>query len=183
MSGTWGISTVTLLREPQFRRIFLAQTVSTIGNQIAPIAVAFAVLSITHSATDLGFVLAGRTVPLVIFVLVGGAWADRLPRKSIMVVSDLVCLITQGAFAIVLLQHAPALWAMILLQAGNGAASAFFRPASSGLVQEAVPPAQRQTANGLLSATGNIALALTPLSGHLTRENVHHGKITSGVHS
>ncbi len=154
---------VALLREPQFRRIFLAQSVSTLGDQIAPIAVAFAVLATTHSATALGLVLAGRTVPLVLFVLLGGAWADRLPRKSIMVASDLFRLGTQGAFAIVLLQPSPALWAMILLQAGNGAASAFFRPASSGLVQEAVPTGERQSANGLLSATNNIASIAGPI--------------------
>jgi MFS family permease len=157
------MSAVSLLREPQFRRIFLAQSVSTLGDQIAPIAVAFAVLSVTHSATDLGLVLAGRTLPLVVFLLLGGAWADRLPRKSIMVVSDVVRLVTQGAFALILTQHAPSLWAMILLQAGNGAASAFFRPASSGLVQEAVPSGERQSANGLLSATSNISSIAGPI--------------------
>ncbi len=157
------MSAVILLREPQFRRIFLAQSVSTLGDQIAPIAVAFAVLATTHSATALGLVLAARTVPLVVFVLVGGAWADRLPRKSIMVASDLFRLATQGAFAVLLLQHSPALWAMMLLQAGNGAASAFFRPASSGLVQDAVPTGRRQSANGLLSATNNISTIAGPI--------------------
>ena len=151
------MTAVALLKEPAFRRIFLAQSVSTLGDQIAPIAVAFAVLAATHSATALGLVLAGRTVPLVLFLLLGGAWSDRLPRKSIMVASDLARLVTQGAFALILLQPAPALWAMVLLQAGNGAASAFFRPASSGLVQEAVPAGERQRANSLLSATNNIA--------------------------
>jgi MFS family permease len=166
ISGTailGGMSAATLLREPQFRRIFLAQTVSTLGDNIAPIAIAFAVLATTHSATDLGLVLAARTLPLVVFVLLGGAWADRLPRKGLMVASDLIRLCTQGAFAILLFQHSPALWAMILLQAGNGAATAFFRPASSGLVQEAVPVAERQSANGLLSATNNIASIAGPV--------------------
>ena len=67
------MTALTLWREPQFRRIFLAQSVSTLGDQIASIAVAFAVLATTHSATALGLVLAGRTVPLVVFVLLGGA--------------------------------------------------------------------------------------------------------------
>jgi MFS family permease len=157
------MSAVTLLREPQFRRIFLAQSVSTLGDSIAPIAVAFAVLATSHSATDLGLVLAARTLPLVIFVLIGGAWADRLPRKPLMVTSDLARLCTQGAFALVLTQHSPALWSLMLLQAGNGAATAFFRPASSGLVQEAVPVAERQSANGLLSATNNTSTILGPV--------------------
>ena len=95
------MSALTLLREPQFRRIFLAQSVSTLGDQIAPIAVAFAVLATTHSATALGLVPASRTVPLVVFALLGGAWVDRLPRKGLMVTSDLVRLCTQGAFALI----------------------------------------------------------------------------------
>lgn len=151
------------MREPQFRRIFLAQSVSNLGDQIAPIAIAFAVLATRHSATDLGLVLAARTLPLVIFVVFAGAWADRLPRKSLMVASDLVRMVTQGLFALLLLQHSPALWAMILLQAANGAATAFFRPASSGLVQEAVVPGERQSANALLSVTNNVASIAGPV--------------------
>jgi MFS family permease len=158
------MSTLTLFREPQFRRIFLSQSISTLGDQIAPIAIAFAVLATTHSASDLGLVLAARTLPLVAFVVLGGAWADRLPRKTIMVASDLVRLGTQGVFAVLLLAvHSPALWAIIVLQAANGAATAFFRPASSGLVQEAVRPGERQTANALLSASNNIASIAGPL--------------------
>ncbi|TFB99140.1 MULTISPECIES: hypothetical protein [unclassified Cryobacterium] len=58
--------------------------------------------------------------------------------------------------ALILTQHAPVLWAMVLLQAGNGAASAFFRPESTGLAQEVVRVAERQSANGLLSARSSI---------------------------
>ena len=156
------MSTVSLLRHAQFRRIFLATSVSTLGNNIAPIAVAFAVLATRHSAIDLGLVLAARTLPLALLSVIGGAWADRLPRKSLMVASDLVRLGTQGAFAFVLVGHSPALWAMVALQAGNGAATAFFQPASSGLVQEAVPVEDRQSAIALLSATGNISSIAGP---------------------
>ena len=81
------MSTASLLRQPQFRRIFLAQTVSTLGDNIAPIAVAFAVLATRDSAVDLGLVLAARVLPLALFIVIGGAWADRLPRKTIMVAS------------------------------------------------------------------------------------------------
>ncbi len=156
------MSTIGVLRQPQFRRVFLAQSVSTLGNNIAPIAVAFAVLDLRNSAVDLGLVLAARTLPMAIFMLVGGAWADRLPRKNVMVVSDLVCLVSQGAFALLLIGHAPAIWALMLIQAVNGAASAFFRPASSGLVQEAVPASDRQSANALLSAAQNTSSIAGP---------------------
>lgn len=152
----------SVLRLPQFRRIFLAQTVSTLGDNIAPIAVAFAVLATRDSAVDLGLVLAARMLPLALFVIIGGAWADRLPRKSIMVASDLARLGTQGAFALMLLVPDAPLWALLVLQAGNGVASAFFRPAAAGLIQEAVPKAQRQSANALLSATNNMSGIVGP---------------------
>jgi MFS family permease len=156
------MSMFSVLRQPQFRRIFLAQSVSTLGDNVAPIAVAFAVLATRDSAVDLGLVLAARTLPLVLFVIIGGAWADRLPRKGIMVASDMARLVTQGAFALVLLAPAVPLWALMALQAGNGVASAFFKPASSGLVQEAVAPGDRQRANALLSATTNVSSIVGP---------------------
>ncbi len=140
----------------------MAQTVSTLGSNIAPIAVAFAVLDIRGSATDLGLVLAARTLPMAVFVVLGGAWADRLPRKSVMVVSDLVAMGSQGVFALLLLGGAPAIWALMLLQAINGTASAFFRPAASGLIQEAVPVADRQSANALMSAAQNMSSIAGP---------------------
>jgi len=151
------MSAISILRQPQFRRIFAAQAISTFGDNIAPIAVAFAVLQVTHSGTDLGLVLAARTIPMAVFVVLGGAWADRLPRKRVMVVSDITRFLSQGAFAIVLIGHSPSLWSLLLLQAINGTATAFFLPASSGLVQEAVPAPDRQSANALLSAANNIS--------------------------
>jgi predicted MFS family arabinose efflux permease len=62
----------------------------------------------------------------------------------------------------VLLAPAVPLWALMALQAGNGVASAFFKPASSGLVQEAVAPGDRQRANALLSATTNVSSIVGP---------------------
>ena len=75
-----------------------------------------------------------------------------------MVTSDLVRLCTQGAFALILTQHGPALWLMVLLQAGYFArASAFCRPAPMERVKEAVSVAERQSANRLLSATSDMS--------------------------
>jgi Bacterial protein of unknown function (DUF894). len=56
--------------------------VSLIGDAITPFALAWAVLDLTGSASDLGYVIAAKTAPLVIFLLVGGVFADRLPRRA-----------------------------------------------------------------------------------------------------
>jgi len=60
------------LREREFRLLFAGRTVSLLGNAIAPVALAFAVLDLTGSKTDLGLILAAREIPLVVFLLAGG---------------------------------------------------------------------------------------------------------------
>ncbi len=54
---------------------------------MAPIALAFAVLEI-GTPSDLGFVLAAGWIPQIVFILIGGVWADRLPRNRVMVAAN-----------------------------------------------------------------------------------------------
>ena len=70
-----------LLRIPDFRRVFLAQAVSTVGDFFVPVAISFAVLELTGSVSDLGIVLFARVFGQVVFFLAGGVWADRLGRQ------------------------------------------------------------------------------------------------------
>ena len=92
------------LRERQFRLLFTGQIVSLFGDALTGVALAFAVLGI-GSATDLGYVFAAKTVPLVGFLLVGGVFADRLPRRAVMLVADVVRFGAQGAVAVLVLTH------------------------------------------------------------------------------
>ncbi len=117
---------------------------------MAPIALAFAVIDLTGSKGDLGFVLAARTAPQVVFLLVGGIWADRLPRNKVMFGSSLVSGITQALVATLLLSGHAQLWHLLALGALNGTSTAFFFPASAGIVPQTVGPAQIQQANALL---------------------------------
>ena len=150
------------LREAPFRRQFGAQASSVLGDNVALIAVAFAVLELTGSATDLGLVLAAQTAPLVVFLLVGGVWADRLSRQRIMIAADLVRVVTQGTFAGLLFAGAAQLWHLIVLQAVYGTATAFFRPAATGLTPQTVSPPLLQQANALLSLALSTNAVLGP---------------------
>jgi MFS family permease len=143
------------LREREFRLLFLGRTVSVAGSAIAPIALAFAVLELTDSLTALGLVLAARTVPQIVFLLLGGVWADRLPRHLVMVGSNLVSGIAMGALAILLLTDVAELWHFVALQLVAGASSAFFFPASAGIVPQTVPRTLLQPANALLRLSLN----------------------------
>ncbi|HWJ42502.1 MAG TPA: hypothetical protein VNR67_03625, partial [Solirubrobacterales bacterium] len=67
-----------VLREPDYRRLFLGRTTSLVGDGMAPVAIAFAVLDLTGSATDLGLVFASHSLLLIALVLVGGVVGDRV---------------------------------------------------------------------------------------------------------
>jgi len=145
------IRAVEVLRQPNFRLLFAARTISFFGSNLVPIAVAFAVLAMTGSATDVGLAFAARTLAQIATLLVGGVAADRLPRRLVMIGSELASMLVQVALAVLLLTGEATLWQLVALQALGGAAFAFFTPASSGLVPQTVPPALLQRANGLMS--------------------------------
>ncbi|MFE9405596.1 MFS transporter [Streptomyces sp. NPDC006530] len=115
-----------------------AAIVTNLGSQGALIAAAFAVLSSGGDAGDVGLVAAARTVPLVLFLLVGGALADRLPRHKVMVAANTLNFLSQGAFALLVLTGDPRLWQMMALTALGGVGQAFFGPASEGMLMSAV---------------------------------------------
>ena len=153
------------LEERPFRLLFLGRTISLLGTAIAPIALAFAVLEdLDGSATELGLVLAANSLFTVAFLLVGGIWADRLPRNQVMVATDLVMFVAQGALAALLLADAARIWQIMVLQALRGIAFGFFFPASSGIVPDTVGPARLQQANALLrlsvASTGILGAAV-----------------------
>ena len=138
------------LREREFRLLFAGRTVSLLGSAIAPVALAFAVLDLTGSTTDLGLILAARQIPLIVFILVGGIWADRLPRNRVMVGADVVSGLTQATVATLLIAGTPEIWQLAALAALNGTSTAFFFPASSGIIPQTVPASLLQPANALL---------------------------------
>jgi MFS family permease len=133
-----------------FRFLFLGRTTSFIGNAFANVALAFAVLDLTGSKADLGLVLAARSLPVIVFLLAGGIWADRLPRHRVMVVSNLVSGASQGAVAVLLLSGHAEVWHLAALGAINGLSSAFFFPAASGIVPQTIEQRLLQPANAIL---------------------------------
>jgi predicted MFS family arabinose efflux permease len=148
------------LREREFRLLFVGQTVSLLGDGMVGVALSFAILDLTGSVSDLGFVFAARTIPLVVFLLVGGVFADRMPRRAVMLTADAIRLATQGVIAALLISGHAQIWELVVTQAFYGMATAFFNPASTGLIPTVVSAARLQQANalrGLSMAAGNVA--------------------------
>jgi predicted MFS family arabinose efflux permease len=139
------------LRERSFALLFAARTISFFGTNLVPIALAFAVLDLTGSATDVGLVFAARTLAQISTLLVGGVVADRLPRRAVMIGSDAASLAVQLALGLLLVTGHARVWELVVLHAALGAAAAFYSPASTGLVPQTVPAALLQQANGFMS--------------------------------
>jgi MFS family permease len=165
MERTWAFlrSSTDALSERPFRMLWLGQTGSAIGDALVGVALAFAVLEVGGTAADLGIVFAAFSVPRVLLTLAGGVWSDRLPRQRVMVACDLVRAGAQAVVSTLLITGNGETWHLIGLAVVMGSASAFFVPATVGLMPELVSRARLQQANALVSISQSAAHIFGPL--------------------
>jgi MFS family permease len=147
-------------RLPSFRLLFAARAISYVGTYLAPIAVAFAVLDNGGGATAVGLSFAAWTLAQVAMLAFGGVVGDRVPRRVVMVGSDVASAVVRTAMGALLISGHAEVWHLIALQACGGAAVAFYSPASYGLTREVVPENELQQANGLLAIARYAAFPL-----------------------
>jgi MFS family permease len=140
-----------------FRMFWLAQSASVIGDNIVLVALSLFIIERTHSATDLGFILASQSVPLVAFLLVGGVWADRLPRHLVMIATDLVRFALHALLAVLIFAGSVPIWQVIVIEMLYRSAEAFFRPAANGLLPQTVREQDIQPATAITGIANNFA--------------------------
>lgn len=158
---TRGVRSITsLLRRRNFGLLFAGRCISFLGNAMAPVALAFAVLQLTGSASALGIVLAARMVPNILLLLAGGVIADRLPRSTVLIGSQLVAGVAQAVAAALLISGRAEVWQLAVLEALNGAAFAVYYPADTAVVPLTVPQDRLREANAVIRFGTNAALIL-----------------------
>jgi MFS family permease len=162
-----GVGRFGPLKERQFRLLWFARTGSVVGDSLVPVAVIWAVgHELGGGATSVGLVLACYTFGGAAVTLAGGVWADRLPRRAVMICADLVRACTQATTAVLLFGGAAHVWELALLQGTAGAAAGFFNPASKALIPQTVSSGRLQQANALVSLSRSTANVFGPaLSG------------------
>jgi len=151
---------LAVLRHRDVRTFVSARFISYLGSSIAPIALVFAVLDISDSAQAVGIVLAARSIPQVVLMLVGGVIADRLPRNLVLVVANGICALTQALAATLLVTGRAEIWQLATIEAVNGAAAAFVLPAMVGIMPALVDRDELPQANaiaGFARSTATIA--------------------------
>ena len=151
-----------VLRRRDFRLLFLGQGVSVFGDRMVVVALAFAVIHLGGSESEVGLVLAAGWAPLVLTVLAGGVIADRTSRRAVMVTADLARILSQGTMAVLVITGAADVWMLAALAGVTGAATGLFNPASTGLLPEVVPDEELQPANALRSAAQSGSEILGP---------------------
>ncbi|MEU4403684.1 MFS transporter [Streptosporangium sp. NPDC023963] len=150
------------LRDPRFRLLWTGQTLSHIGDSITVVALALAIVTATGSATDLGVVLAAQSIATVALMLPGGVWADRLLRRRVMMGADVVRGLAHAAMGFELITGTVDIVHLAVLAAVSGAGSAFFLPATTGLVPATVAPEHLPRANALMAIAQRGSMLLGP---------------------
>jgi MFS family permease len=146
-----------VLGQRDFRMLWIAQSASVIGDNIVLVALSLFIIERTHSATDLGLILAAQALPLVAFLLIGGVWADRLPRHRVMIATDVVRFALHTLLAALIFAGSVAIWQVIVIEMLFRTAEAFFRPAANGLLPQTVAEQDIQPATAITGISNNVA--------------------------
>ena len=152
------------LQERDFRLLFTGTVITTVGDRIATIALAFAVLDV-GSATDLGLVFATRQIAEALVLLFGGVLSDRLPRNLVLVGASLLQGTAQAATAALVLGGTSSVGALMALQGLYGVGGGLVIPAEVGLVPQTVSAGRLQQANALQGLSRNLTGILGPAVG------------------
>lgn len=152
------LQTRELLANPPFVVLLAARTLSMLGMAFAPVALAFGILGLPGAdAGTLSVVLASQTLPLVVFMLVGGVVADRYPRALVLGWGQLIAAGAWGSIGIMLLSGVTPLWLLCVAAAFAGMAGAAVYPALTGIIPDLVPAHLLQRGNAWLSMGASAA--------------------------
>ncbi len=153
------------LRNRNFSLLFWGQLISVLGDQAYSLALPWTVLIVTGDPRQMAVVLAAEALPRVLFLLVGGALADRLSPRVVMFAADVGRAVVVGALGVVLLAGLPPLWVVALLAGLQGVGSGLFTPGTQALLPRTVDADDLPAANGLMQITQFLSLTLGPLLG------------------
>ena len=162
--GFWR-STFSSLRVPNYRLYFAGQSVSLAGTWMQMTAQSWLVLTLTHSSTDLGFVLALQTLPILLLAPYGGVVADRVDKRRLMVVLQIAMGVQALVLGLLTVAGSVRFWEVCLLAVILGLNNAFENSARQAFVREMVGPDELRNAVTLNSVTVNAARAVGPAIG------------------
>jgi MFS family permease len=155
------------LRHRDFRLLWVGQTVSTFGNSVYSVAMPFQLLALGASPIELGVAVGINTAAAVAFLLLGGAVADRVPRRTLILASDVVGAAAVGATALLSAAGLLRVEHVYVTAALLGSASAFLQPAYSAIIADLVPRDILRAGNAVRLLGRSTARIAGPAAGGL----------------
>jgi MFS family permease len=154
--------TFSALKVPNYRLYFAGQSVSLVGTWMQITAQAWLVLSLTHSSTDLGFVVALQTIPVLILAPYGGVIADRVDKRRLMVVLQTFMGLQALTLGLLALSGVVHFWEICALAVVLGLNNTFEMPSRQAFIREMVGRDELRNAVTLNSVMNNAARAVGP---------------------
>ncbi len=172
-----GVGRVTFaaLAVPNYRRYIAGQSVSLIGTWMQMAAQSWLVLTITHSATALGLVVAVQTLPVLLLGPYGGVVADRIDKRRLMVILQTAMGLQALVLGVLTVTGAVRLWEIAVLAALLGVNNAFENPARQAFMLELVGPESLRNAVSLNSVLVNVARVIGPAAAGVLIATVGEG--------
>ncbi|WP_336029973.1 MFS transporter [Geodermatophilus sp. FMUSA9-8] len=166
-SRSWTIDT-SPLRNPGYRRLFWGLTTTMVGQQMTLVAVPVQVYALTRDSLLVGVTSIVSLVPLVVFGLLGGAIADAMDRRKLMLVTGVGSAVTSALLALqALLPGGGNLWLLWVLVAAVSGFTAVNQPARSAVIPALVGPEGVAAANALAMTVRQVGVIVGPLAAGL----------------
>ncbi|MGI8474958.1 MAG: MFS transporter, partial [Thermomicrobiales bacterium] len=146
-----------------FRRFWIGQTISNLGNSVTAFAVPLLIYKLTGSAFNLGLAVAIQTMPYLLFGLPIGAWVDRVDRKRLMIATDLARGALLASIPLLAAFGDLSIWWVYLVGFVNASVSIAFDAAQFAAVPSLVATDDLVTANGRIQASYSAATIVGPL--------------------
>lgn len=154
--------TFSSLANKNYRKFFLGQTTSLIGTWMQTTAQSWLVFTLTHSATDIGFVVALQTLPVLLLGPYGGVIADRVDKRRLMIFLQSMMGVQAAILAALSITHVVTYLDVCVLAVVLGLNNCFENPSRQAFVLEMVGPADLRNAVSLNSTMNNVARAVGP---------------------
>jgi MFS family permease len=156
-----------LRRYPAFRRLFVGQTISTFGSEVAAVAAPFQLYDLTHSTLQVGLLSLCELFPLLTLTIVGGAIADAVDRRRLLLVTEVLLALVALAFAWNASLAQPRVWALYVLVSLAMSIFALGAGGMNSVIPRLVERHELAAANAIENAYGSTTNVAGPALGGL----------------
>ena len=159
------LSLAPLRKHRDYRLLYIGQLISMFGSMITYVAVPYQVFAITHSSFMVGMLGAVQLVPLLLFALWGGAYADAMDRRRLLIISELFLTVGSLSLAINGLLPHPKVALIFVVSAAMSACNGFHRPALDALTPRLVDREHLTAVSALISLRMSLSAIVGPALG------------------